>query len=62
MVVALMVLTCLGRVLRVLKELIDVVEAVEGTTYWLDPYGILSQLSVFMPSALPFFTEILLNF
>lgn len=49
-----MVLTCLGRVLRVLKELIDVVEAVEGTTYWLDPYGILSQLSVFMPSALPF--------
>lgn len=50
MVVALMVLTCLGRVLRVLKELIDVVEAVEGTTYWLDPYGILSQLSVFMPS------------
>lgn len=29
------------------------VEAMEDTTYWLAPYGILSPLSVFMPSFLP---------
>jgi hypothetical protein len=37
---------------RQLLQLIDV-EVMEGITYWLAPYGILSQLSVFMPSFLP---------